>query len=132
MIRNERGQSMVEFALILPLLLLLLVGIFDFGRVLYTHMHLHLTTQESVRLAGFGTQSDAEVKQFTYNHFRGNSDLLEVVITPRETERRAGDYVTVQLNYEMDFFTPGIRHVLPSPHIARSSSTIRVERVGSQ
>ncbi|MEO6579018.1 MAG: TadE/TadG family type IV pilus assembly protein, partial [Candidatus Limnocylindria bacterium] len=33
--RDRRGQSAVEFALALPLLILLLVGIFDFGRAIY-------------------------------------------------------------------------------------------------
>lgn len=32
-LRSERGVAMVEFALILPLLMLVLVGIFEFGRV---------------------------------------------------------------------------------------------------
>lgn len=31
--REERGQSLVEFALVLPLLLVLLLGLADFGRV---------------------------------------------------------------------------------------------------
>ena len=31
--RSRRGQSMVEFALVLPMLLILLLGIVDFGRV---------------------------------------------------------------------------------------------------
>jgi hypothetical protein len=34
-IRDARGQSLVEFALALPLLLLLLLGLADFGRAFY-------------------------------------------------------------------------------------------------
>ena len=32
-LKGERGVAMVEFALVLPLLMLILVGIFEFGRV---------------------------------------------------------------------------------------------------
>ena len=32
MLRSERGQSLVELALVLPLLILLLAGMVDFGR----------------------------------------------------------------------------------------------------
>jgi Flp pilus assembly protein TadG len=35
-LKAGRGQSMVEFALILPILMLLMVGLFDLGRVVFT------------------------------------------------------------------------------------------------
>lgn len=36
--RKEHGQSLVEFAVVLPLLLLILLGIFDLGRVFNTYI----------------------------------------------------------------------------------------------
>lgn len=132
MMKDEKGQSLVEFAIILPLLLLLLIGIIDFGRVLYTHMHLHLTTQETVRIAGIGTRTDAQVEEFAYNHFRGDPNDLEITITPSETERKAGEYVTVNLRYPISYLTPGLSQVISSPQFISSNSTIRVEKVGSQ
>lgn len=48
MVKKENGQSVVEMALVLPVLLLLLVGIIDFGRVFYYYSHLNLATQETV------------------------------------------------------------------------------------
>lgn len=35
---KSRGQSLVEFALVLPLLLMLVLGAMDFGRLFYTKM----------------------------------------------------------------------------------------------
>jgi TadE-like protein len=49
--RSQRSQSMVEFALVAPLLLLLLFGIVDFGRVIYTYMTLSQAVNEGARVA---------------------------------------------------------------------------------
>jgi len=38
---RQRSQSMVEFAIVAPLLLLLLFGIVDFGRVIYIYVTLN-------------------------------------------------------------------------------------------
>jgi len=42
---------MVEFALVAPLLLLLLFGIVDFGRVIYTYVTINQAVNEGVRTA---------------------------------------------------------------------------------
>jgi Flp pilus assembly protein TadG len=49
MLRSERGQSLVELALVLPLLLLLFGGIVDLGRVFYTYIGLTNATREGAR-----------------------------------------------------------------------------------
>ena len=45
------GQSLVEFALILPIFVLLLVGIFDLGRAVYATSTLNNAAREAGRLA---------------------------------------------------------------------------------
>ncbi|OIJ14638.1 pilus assembly protein TadE [Anaerobacillus arseniciselenatis] len=126
MIKDEKGQSMVEMALLLPILLLLLVGIFDLGRVLYTNIHLHLATQETVRLGGLGA-SDEEMKQFAKNYVHvGDVSLLDVAVQPPQAERVSGEYVTVVLEYPIEFFTPFISRIIP-PFSLQTNSTIRVE-----
>lgn len=49
--REPRGQALVEFALILPILILLLVGIFDFGRAIYAFNTVNNAAREAVRVA---------------------------------------------------------------------------------
>lgn len=48
---HQRSQSMVEFALVAPLLLLLLFGIVDFGRIIYVYVTLNQAVNEGVRTA---------------------------------------------------------------------------------
>jgi hypothetical protein len=49
--RRERGQGMVEFALILPIFVLLLVGLFDLGRAVYGYNTVNNAAREAGRLA---------------------------------------------------------------------------------
>ena len=50
---------MVEFALVLPVLILLLVGIFDFGRAVYAFNTVNNAAREGVRLAIVDQNCDA-------------------------------------------------------------------------
>jgi len=53
MIRRDssRGQTMVEFALILPIMMFLLTGFFDLGRVVLAHDALGHAAREAARYA---------------------------------------------------------------------------------
>jgi len=48
---GQRSQSMVEFALVAPLMLILLFGIVDFGRVIYAYVTLNQAVNEGARVA---------------------------------------------------------------------------------
>ena len=49
--RSERGQSLVESALILPIFILVLVGLFDVGRAVYAYNTISNASREAVRVA---------------------------------------------------------------------------------
>lgn len=49
--QKPRGQAMVEFALVFPIFVLLLVGIFDFGRVIWVNDTLSTAAREAARYA---------------------------------------------------------------------------------
>ena len=51
MARTERGASAVEFAIILPVLLLVLGGIVDFGRYFFFQIQLTNAAREGARVA---------------------------------------------------------------------------------
>ena len=46
---DEQGQSLAEVALIVPLLLLLLVGVADFGRAFYSYIAITNAAREGAR-----------------------------------------------------------------------------------
>ncbi|MGE5292510.1 MAG: TadE/TadG family type IV pilus assembly protein [Micromonosporaceae bacterium] len=49
--RGEQGQALVEFALVLPVFILLLVGLFDLGRAVYAFNTISNASREAVRVA---------------------------------------------------------------------------------
>lgn len=58
---RESGQSVIEFAVILPLLLILVFGITEFGRALMTANVLTQAAREGARMAAVGADpADAE------------------------------------------------------------------------
>lgn len=59
--RGTRGQSLVEFALIFPVLIVILLGIFDLGRAVFAYSSLTNAAREGARL-GIVNQSDAMIK----------------------------------------------------------------------
>ena len=59
--RGDRGAAAVEFALIVPILLILVFGIIDFGLAMYSQTMVGNAAREGVRTASLeGTQANAE------------------------------------------------------------------------
>jgi Flp pilus assembly protein TadG len=50
-VESRRGQSLVEFALIFPIFILVLVGLFDLGRAVFAYNTISNASRESVRVA---------------------------------------------------------------------------------
>lgn len=121
--KNKKGQSIVETALIAPLFLFLLFMIIDVGRITYALSRLNLVCQETVRLAGLGNGNE-QIEEYA----RSKVDSVEVNISPtNEALRKPGTFVTVTLDVKLDYITPFASVILPSPFHAKAESTMRVE-----
>jgi Flp pilus assembly protein TadG len=88
---RDRGAVAVEFALLLPLLLLIVFGIIDFGRALNAQITLTQAAREGARFASVGNLS-AAVTTRTQN---AALPLLTNVTTPTVTTCAVGAGVGV-------------------------------------
>ncbi|MGH2377795.1 MAG: TadE/TadG family type IV pilus assembly protein [Candidatus Limnocylindria bacterium] len=62
--RGEEGQALVEFALVLPVLLMLILGLFDVARAVWQENTLAYAAREGTRYAiVHGSASEAPVDQ---------------------------------------------------------------------
>lgn len=124
---KNKGQTLVEMALVLPIILFVLMGIVEFGRIFNTYLLLTNASREGVRVAAVGgTDADAE------NSVRNttvvlNQALLHIAIDPDETERSRGLPVTVTVSYNLELICPLVNVVLPNPFPLSSQTTMRTE-----
>ena len=56
--RNQRGQALVEFALVLPLVLILVISVFEFARAWNIQQVITDTARECARVAVIGSAND--------------------------------------------------------------------------
>jgi Flp pilus assembly protein TadG len=59
--KRRRAQTMVEFALVLPLFMLIIAGAIEFGRAFFAYGQLLQATQEGVRYGAVLHKTNAEV-----------------------------------------------------------------------
>jgi uncharacterized protein (UPF0333 family) len=85
-LRQERGQGLVEFALVLPVLMLIIVGILTFGRYVgYSNQQTQLASQAARSAAvnfdppGTQTIQDYTRTQATGELLNGSSDVTSAV-----------------------------------------------------
>jgi len=57
--RRSRGQALVEFALVIPVLILIFMGLFDFGRAVFAWNSLSNAAREGARVAIVDQNTDA-------------------------------------------------------------------------
>ncbi len=105
---NNKGQALVEFILILPLLIMILFAIIDFGIIFNTKNSLENDSADIVALVNNST-SEVSIRN-TYP----NIDIKVV---------NNGNYKKIVITKRIDLITPGLNQILGNPY------EVKVERV---
>ena len=89
-LKKEKGASAVEFALILPILLMLVFGIFQFGIAYNNWIALTHAAREGARLAAVGAYTEQSVRDSA-----PSVAIQSIEVTPAPPGGNIGDPVTV-------------------------------------
>ena len=92
--RSRHAQSLVEMALVLPLLAFLTFGLLDFGRAYYFQVSVTNAAREGARVA-----------------------ILNVYTGPQTPSCGTSNnyYVTVNVKYDFQLYTPLMQQLLGNP-----------------
>ena len=104
-IKNEKGASAVEFALILPILVMLVFGIFQFGIAYNNYITITHAAREGARRAAVDLTNpllEQIIKERAYPI--PEDDIIISITTPDGTD--IGDPVVVEITYNMTVEIP--------------------------
>ncbi|MCL5429270.1 MAG: pilus assembly protein [Chloroflexi bacterium] len=121
--RKERGQNIVEFALTFPVLLAVIVGLFEFGRVVWVLSSVYTASREASRYAlTFGTTGGGTP------HYLDCAGIREVAKSFGGPGQVADADVTI--SYDGGPGTPSIGTCPVNPNDLASGDRIVVQVVG--
>ena len=98
--KNNKGQALIEFAIILPIMLILTFGVIDFARVISEKNSLENKLSDVVLM------------------YQNGKDVNEINSTLKKEDEKVelefntdDKYVTIKLNKTINPITPGITHI---------------------
>ena len=96
-----RAQSLVEFAVVVPLFLLLLFALIDFSRLLFTYVSMANGAREMARVASVsnGWSSDAAIAAFNNTTivaagYNGTTDTVTILVGDKSCAKNRDTGVT--------------------------------------
>lgn len=135
--KSERGSALVEFALILPLLVLLLFGIIEFGLLLYNQQVLTNASREGARYGIVSRvpdrRSEAEIAQVVADYCDSNMITFgagspSTRANPHSLSASFGDDLTVTVTFKYDFLVlPSFMAALVGGTDLRAETTMKYE-----
>lgn len=120
--RFVRGQSLVEFAILIPVLVLIVMVIFDLGRAVYYYSAIYNAAREGAR-NGVVTRNTAQMENAAKNYAFGLS-LDPATLTVVAAYFPAPTYkVRVTVTYNYVPVTPLVSRLLPGGMLTLRSQT---------
>jgi Flp pilus assembly protein TadG len=139
--RLARGAAMIEFALVLPILLMLLIGIMEAGAMLYDKAVITNAAREGARVGILRRESSESVESIVKQRvneycskkllsFAPGSSSTEVVISvlPEASEGREFGLLSVSVSYTYKGFLLGsLLSAFSEPITLSSKAVMRYE-----
>lgn len=127
--KNQRGQSLVEFALILPLLILLLGGVLELGRLFFAYVAVTDAAAEGAIYASVRPNSSVEeitIRAQQAAQGLGMAQLQPSMVQVQRPSLTAGAPITVTITYPFTLVTPLLSDLVPGRTISLRATAVGV------
>ena len=127
--RRERGAALAEFAIAVPVFVMLFIGVIDFARAMWTHNTLEHAAREVVRYASVHSTDSgdpigiSETTAYAHNRTVGLSPERLTVQANYEPSNTMGGIVQINLIYD---FTPVVPVMPDSVKTLVGTSQMRI------
>jgi Flp pilus assembly protein TadG len=126
-INNQRGQALVELAIIMPILLMLIFGITEFGRIYSSNLIINNAAREGARAAALGAPDEDIIIIINDRCTFLDTTQLNIEITPVPLERISGNPVSIDVEYPVKIYAPIISAITGDPYLVSAQVIMRVE-----
>jgi hypothetical protein len=130
--RNEKGAALIEAAVTVPIILLISVGIFEFGRAYQTQQVLVNAAREGARLAVIEGSTDAQVRARVNDYLSGGGlkTLTEAQIPINRIAAVPGSSATgstIEILYPFEFMVlnPVVKLIAPGDDTTGAPITMK-------
>lgn len=122
-VRGEVGQTTVELALCLPVVIFVVVAVIEVGLIVADQVRLWHAAREAARQAVVDDHTDAAIDAAR----RAGFDSLDVTVDPESNYRQQGEPLTVTVVYDRPGAIPLIGRLFEHIEL-QSTATMRIER----
>ena len=114
--KNQAGQALVEFIIILPIFIFMILAVIDIGKILYFQNNLESRMDEVITIYNSTKNYDETLKKYDVD----NDIKLEV-------NNKDQEYVEFLLKKEIDIVTPGLNLIFKNPYSVTVNRVIYYE-----
>jgi Flp pilus assembly protein TadG len=138
--KSQRGAAALEFALVVPVLIILVFGIVDFGLMINSQSVFANASRDAARAGSFSaTQSEIQTVVTSETSYLSNVSDVTTTVTCRlpgspgancsgsyDAGRTSGGTVIVNISYQHHWLTPALLG-LPNVSVITKTSEMRIE-----
>ena len=114
---NKKGQALVEFVIILPIFIFMLLAIIDIGKMIYFRNELESEMSNVVEM-----YKNKKSYQEIENELKLNENDFEL-----EMKNENNETVTLYLKRNLEIVTPGLSLLFPNPYQITVSRVLNYE-----